>query len=734
MIRVSAAILVAAAATTPLRAQGVPGADTLSRRAVAESLKVLDRLKFETRAHPKDAAVWHHVGMIAFALGERTWSRDTIPGLNYRNLRLLGADALELAANLAPKSYDYLADLRAFHLADHTPLGHSAGKPATCNADLGDYAKEADVGKRVTMLLNEGWNCWLDYDGYANRANPSGAPMNCSTAATAAAPPGMSANDLSIAVLMRGAYERVIETLLPMDFEVAGELDYLRATNLWQEAYRLAPDSARAYRYLALLLATRDSWTELAVLGRDRTMRAPDDKWGWMVFALARYRMKCGRNAQAAFDSAFARLDPADRTPLDRLDRILRPQEQAAWVRLDSVKRAAITRGSWLLADPLWSAASADPRTEFLARVTYAELRWSVPEQQARGVETARGQVYVRYGPPTSILGWVPDDGIAMHTFWTYKSARLVFCFDKNLHMGLAHYNDRGIAEEVAAWQPARWDNIAEATIDSMPTQAARFRAGPDSVDLYLAARAPLESMRQVGVSNVPVTARFWLYSRSTPATFRDSVKMGSSPMLAWTKRVAPGPWYYRVESTMPEALFAGRTAATIVAGPDSLTGFATRGFGMSDIVLASTAPSSATPRRWSDVTFTPLLGDLTRGGQLALIWETYEAGQNAGSATYDIVIGIQRQQTRSAGGRIAAQVVGRLASGVGITTGKDNVEMRIARNVSYAPVLTDNVGISLGDTPPGIYLLTVQVIDRVSGRMTSRSSNITIREEPKKR
>src|SRR5262245_16839998 len=110
--RVIAAVVLAASTASQLCAQGVPGADTLSRAAVAESLKVLDQLKRETRARTNDAATWHRVGMIAFALGERTWGRDTFPELNYRKLRLLGADALELAANLAPKNNQYLADLR----------------------------------------------------------------------------------------------------------------------------------------------------------------------------------------------------------------------------------------------------------------------------------------------------------------------------------------------------------------------------------------------------------------------------------------------------------------------------------------------------------------------------------------------------------------------------------------------------------------------------------------------
>jgi hypothetical protein len=50
-------------------------------------------------------------------------------------------------------------------------------------------------------------------------------------------------------------------------------------------------------------------------------------------------------------------------------------------------------------------------------------------------------------------------------------------------------------------------------------------------------------------------------------------------------------------------------------------------------------------------------------------------------------------------------------------------------RTTGYAPVILDEVTLSLGGTPPGSYLLTVDVSDGVTGRTTTRTTRIVISE-----
>jgi hypothetical protein len=349
-----------------------------------------------------------------------------------------------------------------------------------------------------------------------------------------------------------------------------------------------------------------------------------------------------------------------------------------------------------------------------------------VPSERIRGADTDRGQVYIRYGPPNKRLGF-QEAGAMMHEFWIYN-ASLMFAFDKFLHTGRARFPGPDLARVAEAfdWQPARWDNIAIARIDSMPTQVVRFRSGPDSVEVSLATRAPVEAFAEAGVE-MSAQANLWLYGLDSPTAFTDSVTVGASGRLQWTRKLRTGAYYYRVESMIPSTLVAGRTAGGIAMGADTTTGFAMRGFGMSDLLLASRTNVVTSARRWIDFDPELLLGDVKRGGEISLVWETYEAGNRSGDAQYDVSVTIDRESSRL--GRIAAEIVGRVASAIGVTRSDDRLAMTFSRRVPYAEVIPDAITLSLRDTPAGSYLLTVTIRDRVSGRSTQRTVQLQIAE-----
>jgi hypothetical protein len=316
------------------------------------------------------------------------------------------------------------------------------------------------------------------------------------------------------------------------------------------------------------------------------------------------------------------------------------------------------------------------------------------------------------------------------HLFWVYNSG-IAFAFTKQTHYGtaqLARFDvDNEIIQRMKDWVPARWDNIATSRIDSMPTQLARFRSGPDTVEVFLSTRAPLEAIELVRTANDAPVAHLWLYGIDTPAAFTDSVNVGASGVLQWTRRLGAGSYYYRVESMIPGTLVAGRAAAAMQMGGDTTTGFAMRGFGLSDVLLATRTNASGAARRWNDFDPEPLLGDVRKGAQISLVWESYELGQRGTDARYEVVITIERGQ--SSVGKIAAQIVSRVASMIGIDASDDKLAMRFERTVVHAPTIADNITISLGDTPAGVYLMTLRVTDRISGRVAARAMPLVIRD-----
>ncbi len=506
-----------------------------------------------------------------------------------------------------------------------------------------------------------------------------------------------------LAVASRNAIESV--GVPPGQF--FGEWQYLAAGAFWDEAHRVLPSDERVWRSVALHRAARSNWAALKVFAEERTRLAPADPWGWMALGLARQRLREGASARAALDSGLALMTPAERAHLDRLDRVMRPSDSIRYVRGDSTFRANAAGASWLLARPLWSVESENPRTEFLARIAYAEVRWGSLSPREYGADTPSGRLYVRYGPPVA----------EYNTYWLYGGG-LIFAPRSSLA------GDLPITRRTLEWQPARWDNIAETRIDSMPVQAARFRARGDSVDFYLAARAPIESLVKVATINTAPFVRLWFTGREAASGFNDSVAVPPAGVLEWRRRMAVGPYYYRVEAIVPGTLAAGRAASQVLLGADSATGFAMRGFGMSDLLVATRSDASTAARRWSDISFVPLTGDISRAGSAAVIWENYDVGVRDGTAKYRVTISLQREL--AAPSRVDFEVEG-VGAPVRSRRGESAFTVEFDRSVPFAPTLVDNIALSFGTTPPGGYELTVTVRDGVTGRMTSRSTRIVL-------
>jgi hypothetical protein len=145
----------------------------------------------------------------------------------------------------------------------------------------------------------------------------------------------------------------------------------------------------------------------------------------------------------------------------------------------------------------------------------------------------------------------------------------------------------------------------------------------------------------------------------------------------------------------------------------------------MSDILIASRAEGRATPRRWADLTIAPVVGAIRRNTPVSLVWETYDLGAMDGAAQYTITITLQRE--RSTAGRIAARIVGTVGGVVGIDRTDDRITMRFDRTVAHAPILVDNIVVALGETPPGSYLLSVQINDRSGNAVTARTTRLVI-------
>ena len=144
--------------------------------------------------------------------------------------------------------------------------------------------------------------------------------------------------------------------------------------------------------------------------------------------------------------------------------------------------------------------------------------------------------------------------------------------------------------------------------------------------------------------------------------------------------------------------------------------------------------PRGVPARRWNDLKAEPLVGIVPRGGSLSVVWENYEFGDDAGSARYGLAIALRRERPdTSTVPNIEARIVGGAGSDARIERRDelDRVTFSFDRTVPHSAVILDNVTLSLGTTPPGWYLLTLTVTDRVTGRSTGRSQRLFVGAVP---
>lgn len=700
---------------------GPAGFQDITAEAAIESLAVLRDLDTEIRRRPRDAALWYRRGMLAWALA----ARDNVPpGLASLDWTLLGAAAdssLRIAASIDPSRVEYRLSSGLYLASSFGGVNRTAALEQYHEA-IKVARKLPDHHRRAAALVTAGRTYWRFYDSleeldYAN------ANAMTSAAALGEAARGSYAMSAHCTMGPNGQIFGCVTTGGPegsnRGSDYRGEYYYLRSEALFREAYSSDPTASETFINLVRLLIARNRWYEASGLARARIQTASADPWGWFVLGLTQFRMGDIHRPQASFDSALARLNPATRSRLDRVERVLRSRDSLALSTRSPAAKRAWEDLYWRIADPMWSLKGNEPRTEFLARIAYAELRWTMEETGQIGAETERGEAYVRYGPPAKIRSWV--DTMRMSSAWSGKYHFYFNGFDR------LRFEDPGIVRARFEDTPVYWVGLRPLYVDSMATQVVRFRATPDSADVLIAQTAPTDRYTNASISPPPPTAYLWITPDGINNIAHDSVATDPLKQSVFSHRVPRGSFLVRTETSSEQSDAAGRATSVLTIADTSSGGFALRGSGLSDLMFGRGSADNPHAGRWSDVDVIPLSGALVRGEELALIWENYDFAADSGTARYAIKIVIERD--RSSPGGIMANIVRGIAGAVGVHRDENTLEMSFDRTVAHAPVLVDNLSIDLGETPNGRYRLSVTVTDKGSGRTFHRTGTFAIRE-----
>jgi hypothetical protein len=258
--------------------------------------------------------------------------------------------------------------------------------------------------------------------------------------------------------------------------------------------------------------------------------------------------------------------------------------------------------------------------------------------------------------------------------------------------------------------------------IDSVSTQVARFRASGDSMDIAIfagfrpgALRRESQSENSAIKQGVFVVDQLGNVIQQSTSTMnsgeRDTLVVDSR---SWFMRTRAGVEAVRVEALEPDLLQAARSRT-------ELKGFATRGFGISDLLVVSKATPTTAPdragNRWTDYQIAPLTASrVTRGDPIALLWETYDAPTTNGVGKLQVTITVERE-TGTGLVAMAGRIVGGIRNAV---TGSNNnaVSMSYVREFAATPVLVDALDVQLGRLDSGRYRVTLRVADQ-SGNTT---------------
>ena len=700
-----------------------------------DTARAVALLDSAVRRDKRDAAAWHQLGLLQW--NQARSARDPNFMKDPKKIRLLVAadTALRLATQLAPDSARYWLSLSRFNIQSGVSTMRFASSGQARDG------MSAAVRSGEPLLLAEaadmaGMAAWRSYDALANRGLPSGTSKV-----------QLESNNNWNRKNARDYVNSIASKIEPP----TGDNDHASALEFFSRAVAADSSNLRYSRHLYMAYAERKKWQELATVAARRARQFPLDFQAQLALGLATHRLANEMGATRAFDSAFVLMDETEANRLKNLSRIMRPRarkeskgqigDSASWSKLPSSQREGLEAMFWMMSDPLALTQENEFRLEFLARVVFADFRWTIDEMELRGADTDRGDVYVRYGPPDfemTIPGSTTDNrtrldgGVTL--VWDYNN-KLTFFFDlqPGFATGRVSLFDRNYVEALRDAVPVSFANVPAARLlDTIPIRITRFRSGADSSDAVIAALVPIDSLvKSNALERVPVDIDLRIFDQfvkvrgmeSDQSIFsRDS---SNAPLdRVWTRRVGPGINVVRVEALQPDSKRGARAMTRLDPTMNV-------GFGMSDVLLGSKPElrsGVALPSRWRDIAITPNAGSVARNSSVGLLWEMYDLVPRDGITQYRVAITVEREDRMGATG-FAVRVLDNLGRAVGrAQQSRDRFTISFDRQAGALPVLVEYLSLDMTQAPAGGYRLQVEVTDLSNQKKTARTTAFRMR------
>ena len=733
-------LLAATLATTsaPLRylaAQAVrvrPPTDSLIRVALetataGDTSAALELLERATDQSPRDANALYWRGLML--------SRTTALSLVDTPRRLLASYLLNRANDIDPRNPRYLIEIGRIRLK--TPLLRVEAermfrRALTIAEENGDPVQLAEVAFELGQIKERRYLTGRDRYIYT------------------------TLNVIFDPIAARGRlhYTREFLQNLSQPIENSAQIDRLDAEEYFRRALSALPTHAPSTVALMGVLYDQRRYDEMLRVAQAQL--ALDTASARVLFAsgLAAYRRGTPQIADSLFTRALARFSPAERDEITSLGRIIRKNDSIAIVGLSPAERERTERAFWEAADPLLATPENEARLEYLARMAYADLRFTDNDTRQVGWRTDRGLIIARYGEPPVVATFAPTsdadakDAVGrVITVWYYPRTEVEFVFTGPPAMNIAFFagNHRGFAEEQREEAPFLLDNLPVAIgVDTIPIQLVRFRGKtPARNELLVAASMPTDRLyRAAEIDEGRLEQSLWwgplanlvLAHRDTSVI---RLPTTSRANRVWTESIDAGANVRLRVEARDNALLgaAGRAQVDL-----NMLSAETSALTTSDLLIANRQASVSKPAggaldrvpgRWNEIGLVPR-GDmvLAQRDTFAIYWETYGLQADTdGRVSYDVrlIITLEQIERQGAVGRF----FGGLTDIVGVSAeGDQQLGLRFSRSEALGSRdrIPEVVTLGMGSAPSGRYRLELVVTEKGTGRVTRTQRQFHIR------
>ena len=706
---VFAALFAVVVSTVGAPAQAQRAASSASGSAVVSDPSgdsTLVRLAAAAANAPSDAALWHRYGKASSEATRPQWRKGVMSSTKVANLVIAAESSLARAVRLAPDSVQYALDLAA-HLFGVSPTNLSRAEQVLEGA-YASATRLADAARASRIADQLGVLAWRRYETVGDRRALTIEPR--------------LVNFLTHSQEFWTWYEINTYALKPP----LGVSDETLAAERFRRARLADPTNVLAARHELMVPLEHGRWEELLAIGREQASRAATLPWPWLAQGIAHHRLQRAALAAEAFDRGLALLSTDERAALAGVQRVLSGREAARYAALPDSARSRADTLFWNVGNPSLLLPGNVFRSEFLARVVHAELRFSNEEASVRGVDTDRGEALIRFGVPDIRASFKIDRDTAPNAVWAWTPLRLHLFFRQAPLYGTSLMSQTyrsEVFEPVVLSNPSFFGSLPGVTRgrDSLVVQAARFRGAGDSADvaLFVGLRTTDEKRKtptEVDSTDLGVFALDPSGSVVSRALRAEASPTGARPALdlTWRVAIAPGSTGLRVDARRPRDGSVARWMSDFRSTLPS-------GFSLSDLLVSArvTPPTAAaTGLRWHSYDVAPNpTGVFSRSRPLDFLWEIYDLAPSTTGHAYRLSITLQKEDGKGARA-VLARVLGVATNAVGVTSpDRNSIVLSYDRIVPASPVVTEVVKLDISGAPSGVYRVTISVADKTSGR-----------------